>query len=146
MDSLEVSEKQAEYILALFELGEASVGELAERLNLSKPTVSLTLKKLAEKGLVTYCRRGVVRLSPRGLVVACELVWRHGVIEVAFVKLGLTPKEACKVAKMIQYKLPRDVVESMWRNLGRPCKCPHGLEFPTPSNFGKVKRGVVCRA
>src|SRR5581483_8572475 len=62
-------------ILARLALGEATVGELAERFPISPPAISRHLKVLEEARLVSRTRRGqqmVIRLAPEGLKTAQE--------------------------------------------------------------------------
>lgn len=61
-----------------------AVGELAERLPISRPAISQHLKVLASCGLVTYRSRGtsnVYAIDPRALELLrdyVDVVWRDG--------------------------------------------------------------------
>lgn len=149
MNMDDVSIREIEYLIKVFELqnkkGFAKIKDLVNELKLAKPTVSLTVKKLVKKGVLTYLRHGEVELTKKGLFLIYEYLWRHGVIEFALTKIGLKLDEACILTEKIQFKIPREVVEKLWITLGMPCKCSHGLEFPTPPKFKPNKHYVICK-
>lgn len=69
-------------ILARLAEGEASVGELAEPLDISQPAVSKHLRTLERAGLITRRADGTRRpatLRPEGLGEASEWLRRHRV-------------------------------------------------------------------
>ncbi len=69
-----ISEPRRREILArLSEMGESAVGELAERIDISRPAVSQHLRLLREAGLVDERqagRRRLYRLNPDGIAHA----------------------------------------------------------------------------
>ena len=149
MDINKLSDRSIDYLLKIFELEEShensvKIGMLANELNLAKPTVSLTTKKLAKKGFLEYVDRGRIRLTQRGRKIVHELLWRHGVLELAFYRLGLSAEESCFMARKVQGRVPRELVEKLWILLGLPNKCCHDIEFPSPNKVDKDKKYLVC--
>lgn len=68
--SLELSNSLEDYIEAVrnieLEKGCAAVGEIAEALNVKKPSVSLAMKQLKERGLVEYTQYSPIVLTRGG--------------------------------------------------------------------------------
>ncbi|RLE62303.1 MAG: hypothetical protein DRJ49_06025 [Thermoprotei archaeon] len=143
-----LSDRSIDYLLKIFELGgyenNVKIGVLANELNLAKPTVSLTTKKLVKKGLLEYTEYGRIRLTQKGMEIVYELLWRHGVLELAFHRLGLSTEESCFMARKVQSRVPRELVEKLWILLGLPNKCCHDIEFPSPNQVNKDKKYLVC--
>jgi Mn-dependent DtxR family transcriptional regulator len=73
--------------------GYASVSDVADALDLIRPSVSLMIKKLADLG---YLRREPYRgfvLTPKGEEVANSIQERHAVLTDLFRLMGLSPDE-----------------------------------------------------
>jgi Mn-dependent DtxR family transcriptional regulator len=73
--------------------GFASVSDVAETLNLIRPSVSLMIKRLADLG---YLKREPYRgfvLTPKGQSIAESIQRRHALLTELFVELGLDPHE-----------------------------------------------------
>ena len=65
LENAGLEEKEAQVYLALLELGESSVREIAEHSNVKRPTVYTTLGPLEEKGFISrITRRNKVRYIP----------------------------------------------------------------------------------
>ncbi len=139
-----LSVREADYLVALLKRGGSeapvTVSELARDLGVAKPTVTLMLKKLVRQGLVKRVEGGYM-LSCGGLECVNEIVWRHGVVEEALSRLGLDKEEACVVARLIELSIPLETLQTIWRSLGCPVKCPHGLCI-LPGKFGRS----TCRS
>lgn len=72
--------------------GFASVSDVADTLDLIRPSVSLMIKRLADGG---YLKREPYRgfvLTPRGQAIAKAIQQRHALLTELFVQLGLDPK------------------------------------------------------
>ena len=73
--------------------GYASGADVAEALDLMRPSVSLMIKRLARLGYLKRERyRGFV-LTPQGQIVAESIKERHAVLAEIFQHLGLDPKK-----------------------------------------------------
>lgn len=72
------TEDYLEVIAALNEVaGHAHVSEIAERLGISKPSVTAALRLLADEGLVTYMQYQPVQLTPKGVRRAETIIRKH---------------------------------------------------------------------
>ncbi len=73
--------------------GYASVSDVADSLDLIRPSVSIMIKRLADLG---YLRREPYRgfmLTPKGETVANSIQERHAVLTELFQLMGMSPKE-----------------------------------------------------
>ncbi|OYT28890.1 MAG: hypothetical protein B6U94_08110 [Thermofilum sp. ex4484_79] len=142
-----VNPREADYLLAIFDIkskGEKPRNmEIMKKLNVSKSTASLMLKKLERKDLVLK-KKGYLELTKKGLTVIYELLWRHGVTELSLSKLGLEPEEACLVSRRIEMIIPFDVLIRIWEQMNKPLKCPLGIEFPDINNINLSKTYYIC--
>ena len=141
-----LSIRDIDYLITIYEYsasrGVARVIDVAKVLGVSKSTASLMIKKLEKQGLIVKVSSGI-KLTSEGVKTCLEIIWRHGVIEVALTRLGLSPEEACAVARNIELSIPKHIVEKLWHLLGRPAACPHGGIIVTEENG--VRPLCTCR-
>ena len=75
--------------------------DICTHLGFSRPTVSVMLKKLREKGLVEIDENSALSLTPQGLEIAESTYERHCVITQMLIKIGVSPEvakeDACKI-------------------------------------------------
>ncbi|MDQ3962918.1 MAG: metal-dependent transcriptional regulator [Actinomycetota bacterium] len=112
---------------------DAHTGVLAESLGVTPGTVTTTVKRLAEKGLVDHRPyRGVV-LTARGRRIAVAAIRRHRIVE-RFLSdmLGYAWNEADRLAGTFEHDLPQEVEDRLFVALNRPATCPHGFPIPEP--------------
>jgi len=125
--------READYLITIYELSvtnkEVRHSEIRKKLGVAKPTVSLMTKKLEKKGYIIIEKKKI-KLTKTGLAKVKELLWRHGVLEVAFTLLGVDPEIACKMVREIELIIPTEVIQRIWETMGKPTVCPHGHEFP----------------
>ena len=79
--------------------------DLANKLNYSKASVSVALKKLKEEGYVLIDEKGFITLTPSGLKIAQFVLDRHINLSKLFVQLGVQENiandDACKIEHII---------------------------------------------
>jgi DtxR family Mn-dependent transcriptional regulator len=110
---------------------EAQTGALAEALGLTPGTVSATLKRLADDGLLDYRPYRGAKLTPHGERVAIAAIRRHRIVERFLADmLGYAWNEADRLAVAFEHNLPREVENRMYAALDRPGTCPHGFPIP----------------
>jgi len=131
-----LSPRRIDYLIAVFKCskgkGYARQREIIEELGIAKPTASLMIKKLKDEGYLEIRERKIF-LDKKGEKMIEEALWKHGVLENAFVKLGLSSREACEVSWRVLDRVPSKIVEQIWRNIGMPDRCPCGYLLPTGS-------------
>lgn len=79
--------------------------QIAQRLSVSKPTVSVALKQLQEEGYLHVDRGKVVCLTERGLAIARTTFEKHRVLRDLLVSLGVDEKTADKDACEIEHAI-----------------------------------------
>ncbi len=138
-----------DYLGAIYRLGGVPggcyvrVSSLAKALGVTPPTVSIMIRRLASKGLVEVKGGEGARLTDDGLRELTEHLWRLGVLETLLHRVGLDPDEARRTSLLLSDRLPKDVVEELYKLLGRPNRCPHGKPIPRP-DAGLEDEGDFC--
>jgi len=105
---------------------------LAERLGVSKANVSMTLKKLAERGLVEHAPYYGAHLTEAGRRVAVGLIRKHRILELYLVKkLDYGWDEVDAEAEVLEHTISDKLTHQMWLALGKPTHDPHGSPIPS---------------
>lgn len=106
---------------------------LAARLGVGASTVSETVRRLADAGLVTHQPYGAVELTPEGRRHALAMVRRHRLVETFLVEvLGYGWDEVHDEAEVLEHAVSDLFVERVDAQLGRPRRDPHGDPIPGP--------------
>ncbi|MGH7641009.1 MAG: metal-dependent transcriptional regulator [Candidatus Dormibacteria bacterium] len=104
---------------------------IAEWLGVSAPTVTGGMQRLHEQGLLEFNPDRSLRLTPLGESRAADVVRRHRVVERWLTdSLGLDWATADQEAGRMSHCFSDQVLERIYRSLGRPTTCPHGNEIP----------------
>src|SRR3954466_13385468 len=112
---------------------EAQTGALAESLGVAPGTVTMTVKRLAERALVDHRPYHGVELTAEGRRAAVAAIRRHRIVERFLADmLGYAWNEADRLAGDFEHDLPQEVEDRMFVALHRPATCPHGFPIPEP--------------
>ncbi len=119
-------------IYTLYRDGEEIFGaRLAELLNVSAPTVTLTLRRMARDGWITVNTAKRVQLTPQGIQAAHAVIRRHMLTEWMLAKiLNLPWSEIHEEADRLEHSISNDVEKSLSAALQEPTHCPHGNPMP----------------
>ena len=110
---------------------------LAARLGVGPSTVSETVRRLADSGLVTHEPYGSVELTPAGERHALAVVRRHRLVETFLVEvLGYGWDEVHDEAEILEHAVSDLFVERIAAHLGHPRRDPHG--DPIPAADGSI--------
>ena len=110
---------------------------LASRLGVGPSTVSETVKRLVDAGLVSHQPYGAVELTDVGRAHAVAMVRRHRLIETYLVeRLGYGWDEVHDEAEVLEHAVSDRFVERIADLLGHPDRDPHG--DPIPAADGTV--------
>ena len=75
--------------------------DVAEKLNVTKPSVSYATKRLKESGHITMDKDGLITLTETGMAVASEMLKRHKALTKFLIILGVdedtAQEDACKL-------------------------------------------------
>ena len=123
-----------EYCECIFELREDDVeviqARIAERLRVSRPSVSEMIKRMTEESLIAVSG-GRISLTSKGEQLAQRVVRRHRLAERFLTDvLGLSWALAHKEAGRWEHVMSDEVEAAMNKVLGSPTTCPHGNPIP----------------
>lgn len=117
--------------------GAARTGDLAASLQVAPGTMTATIKKLADLGMVSHTPYRGVELTEDGRKLAMTVVRRHRVVERFLADmLGYSWSEADRLAPTFEHQLPTEVAERLFVALDRPATCPHGFPIPPSGSEG----------
>lgn len=131
----EPSEVVARYLEAIYYMeveGErAWSARLADWLGVSRPTVTLGIRRMVRDGLVTLNDKKAIELTDAGQARAAAIVRRHRIMERWLTDgLGLDWVSADEEAARLEHAVSDKVERAVWEQLGRPSTCPHGNPIP----------------
>jgi DtxR family Mn-dependent transcriptional regulator len=112
---------------------EAHTGDLASTLGVTPGTVTATVKRLADRGLVDHRPYHGVTFTDEGRRQAVAAIRRHRIVERFLADyLGYPWSDADRLAPSFEHELPDEVEKRLYLALDRPATCPHGFPIPEP--------------
>jgi len=129
------SEVVSHYLEAIYYIwneGEAvRSARLADWLGVSRPTVTVALRRMSRDGMVRLNARKEIELTARGRRMAEAIVRRHRIMERWLTDgLGLDWVTADEEAARLEHAVSDVVEKRLYEVLGRPATCPHGNPIP----------------
>jgi DtxR family transcriptional regulator, Mn-dependent transcriptional regulator len=129
------SEVVSHYLEAIYYIwneGEAvRSARLADWLSVSRPTVTVAVRRMSRDGLVRLNARKEIELTSRGRRMAESIVRRHRIMERWLADgLGLDWVTADEEAARLEHAVSDVVEKRLYEVLGRPATCPHGNPIP----------------
>jgi len=104
---------------------------LAERLNVTPPTVTATLQRMERDGLVVHGPRKEIQFTDHGREVAEDIVRRHALAERLLTDLLKMPwHESHEAAHGVEHAMTPKLEAQLLAALGNPTTCPHGNPIP----------------
>ena len=127
-----------DYLKNIYELTEngetASTNALAKKLNISPPSVTGMVQKLAlaKPALVEYQKHQGVTLTKEGRKAALEVIRHHRLLEAWLVQtLGYSWDEVHEEAERLEHVISEDFERRIATAMGHPVRDPHGELIPT---------------
>jgi DtxR family transcriptional regulator, Mn-dependent transcriptional regulator len=127
-----------DYLKNIYELTEngesATTNALAKKLNISAPSVTGMVQKLASSrpALVEYHKHQGVTLTPDGKKAALEVIRHHRLLEAWLVQtLGYSWAEVHEEAERLEHVISEDFERRIAAAMGHPIRDPHGEPIPT---------------
>jgi DtxR family Mn-dependent transcriptional regulator len=127
-----------DYLKNIYELTEngetASTNALARKLNVSAPSVTGMIQKLAsaKPALVEYQKHQGVTLTKDGRKAALEVIRHHRLLEAWLVQtLGYSWDEVHAEAERLEHVISEDFERRIAAAMGHPVRDPHGEPIPT---------------
>jgi DtxR family Mn-dependent transcriptional regulator len=127
-----------DYLKNIYELTEngesASTNALAKKLNVSPPSVTGMVQKLASSkpALVEYQKHQGVTLTKEGKRAALEVIRHHRLLEAWLVQtLGYSWDEVHEEAERLEHVISEDFERRIATAMGHPTRDPHGELIPS---------------
>jgi DtxR family Mn-dependent transcriptional regulator len=104
---------------------------LAERLNVTPPTVTATLQRMERDGLIQHGPRKEILFTAEGRQLAEDIVRRHALAERLLTDLLKMPwHESHEEAHGVEHAMTPKLEARLLQALGNPTTCPHGNPIP----------------
>jgi len=91
--------------------------DVADRMGVTKPSVSYAVKRLRENGYITMDPDGPLHLTETGLAIARRIYERHEVLAKVLTALGVSPETAREDACKIEHDLSDETFEAIRRHI-----------------------------
>lgn len=138
----QLSFAEENYLKAIYHLSNAgeeqvSTNAIAEKLNTKPASVSDMVRRLAEKGVVSYRKYQGVNVSEHGKNVALKVIRKHRLWEVFLLKkLKFNWDEVHDIAEQLEHIRSSLLIKRLDEFLGFPKYDPHG--DPIPDENGRI--------
>lgn len=104
---------------------------LADWLSVSRPTVTVALRRMTRDGMVRFNARKDIELTAKGRRMAEAIVRRHRIMERWLTDaLGFDWVTADAEAARLEHAVSEVVEKRLYKALGKPQTCPHGNPIP----------------
>jgi DtxR family Mn-dependent transcriptional regulator len=118
---------------------------LADRLEITPPSVAGMLKRLIRDGLVKVDARKMIHLTPDGLSRAEQMVRRHRLAECLITDVLKVPWwRAYEEAHLLEHGISDVTEPHLFESLGRPTRSPFG--YPIPGSGRALSLGMETLA
>ena len=126
-----LSEATQEYLESIYWLYESGIertqANLARALQVSQPSASEMLKRMADDGLVVRDEQKLINFTDRGREVAERIVARHRLVEAYLVKvMGIPWDDVHEEAHAMEHSISPRLEAKMLEMIGDIKTCPHG--------------------
>lgn len=116
----ESAENYLETILVLQQRnGSVRSIDIAAELEFSKPSVSVAMKNLREKGCITVDGDGIISLTPEGRRIAEGVYERHILFTQWLISLGVDPEVAAEDACRIEHVISEESFRAIQHHVGQ---------------------------
>ena len=129
------SASKEDYLRAMYHLMEehetVKSVEVADYLDITKPSVSEMLKNLDKDGFIQYKKYSKIHFTQKGLNTAKNLTASHRIIE-SFLKdtLKINPQNIHNEAHKLEHAFSHESIEKLRILLKNPKTDPHGKPIP----------------
>lgn len=118
MNVNESAENYLETILRLsMELPVVRSVDIATELGFTKPSVSVAMKNLRQKGHITVSSAGFITLTESGRAIAESIYERHEVISHWLIRLGVNPQVASNDACRMEHILSKETYDAIKKHI-----------------------------
>ena len=89
--------------------------DVAERLGVTKPSVSYATKRLREAGYITMDPDGLITLTDDGMEIAQRMYSRHKFLSNALMSIGVSEQTALEDACKIEHDISQETFDALLR-------------------------------
>ena len=86
---------------------------VAQKLGVTKPSVTYATKRLRESGYISFDPAGMIQLLPPGQQIAARMLERHTLLTELLIGLGVSPETARQDACEIEHDLSDETFEAI---------------------------------
>lgn len=145
----ELSPSMQDYLKVLYVLEERAErltnSAVAAALRIAPASVSIMMKKLAEKGCVTYSPYHDIGLTEKGRRVALEVIRHHRILESFLVTvLGMSWDAVHDEAERLEHVISEELEARMAALMHDPQFDPHGHPIPGPEGELASRSALVA--
>ena len=128
-----VIEEYLECIYKLQEKGSAArTSDIVKSLNVAPGTVTNTVEWMEKESLVTHKPYKGVKLTPKGMKIALQVIRKHRLSECLLVDiLHMEPAKVHDAACRLEHSITDEMLPPLEKALKHPKTCPHGNPIPT---------------
>ena len=109
-------EDYLETILMLYKsTGQVRSIDIANEMNFTKPSVSVAMKNLREKGYITMAANGYITLTESGKERAESVLERHTILADLLISIGVNEETAREDACKLEHDLSEESFEAIKR-------------------------------
>ncbi len=93
--------------------------DIADHLNVARPSVSYSVKNLRENGYLSMDKSGFITLSESGMAIAEKIYTRHKVLTKFFISLGVDEATAREDACKVEHDLSDETFDALQKHVAK---------------------------
>jgi DtxR family transcriptional regulator, Mn-dependent transcriptional regulator len=147
---MSLTRSEENYLKTIYYLAEHNMvnsiatNAMADRLKTTPASVSDMIRKLKDKGLVSYEKYQGVSLNEEGRKLALKIIRKHRLWETFLVrKLGFQWDEVHDVAEQLEHVQSVLLIERLDKFLGSPSVDPHGEPIPGSDGTARYLKRII---
>ncbi len=93
--------------------------DIVNDMHFTKPSVSVAMKNLREKGFISIDKEGYITLTDEGMQIASGVYERHTVLTQALIAIGVSPETARQDACRIEHDISAETFDKIKQHLNK---------------------------
>ena len=93
--------------------------DIVNDMHFTKPSVSVAMKNLREKGFISIDKEGYITLTDEGMQIASGVYERHTVLTQALIAIGVSPETARQDACRIEHDISAETFDKIKQHLSK---------------------------
>lgn len=129
------------------ECGVVHAKDIAERLNVARPSVTGALRQLSDKKLIRYCPYESITLTPKGKSIALDIINRFEVIKRFFASvLSIEEESASVMACEMEHVIDGEAMSRLVNFIEYINTCPRGkILWDSETNGFRCASSEACQ-